>query len=405
LKVVAWHRAISGVKKPSHRELNICDLNFYSLNFIKKTAIMRNSSKWLLLIVLLIVVCGSIITAGILIWGKAQRTGGVPLDQEKEEILQRKFEEDPNSIFIFDSDTSYRLKPSFKGLRHNSSHLPHITNSRGILGGEEINPDPAVRKILFLGDSVAYGEHVPYEDIFISRMSQQAGENYQLLNSGCPGWSTHQELAAYRKYFSDLPIDTVVIVFALNDLLRFEWVWRDDNSFQMSAELQGLGGLAHSKLTAGALKEIRGRFWNTPELRPLANLNNTCLNSYLLPKWVNWYNLIQPEISKLMEEKRLIIVAVPARPQLEALNLGGDSDTVLFPQHQLEQFCSVNGIEYVNLTRAFKNEHEEYESSLFLHGGHGILHFSSEGHQRVAEYLWPVMEETMVDKKSGPHKR
>ena len=352
---------------------------------------MRNRSKWLLLIVLLILVGGSIITAGILIWDKSQRAVGVPLENEKVDILKRRLEEDPKSIFIFDSDTSYRLKPSFKGLRHDSKTLPHATNSLGILGGEEINPDPSVRKILFLGDSVAYGEHVPYEDVFISQMAQQAGENYQLLNAGCPGWSTHQELAAYRKYFSDLPIDTVVIVFALNDLLRFEWVWRNDNSFQMSAELQGLGGLAHSKLTARDLREVRGRFWNTPELRPLANLNNTCFNSYLLTKWVDWCNLIQPQISQIAEEKWLIIVAVPARPQLEALNRGGDSDAILIPQHHLEKFCSSNSIKYVNLTEAFKNADGAYDSSLFLHGGHGILHLSPEGHRRVAEYLYPII--------------
>jgi len=152
-----------------------------------------------------------------------------------------------------------------------------------------------------------------------------------------------------------------------------------------------LGGLAHSKLTARDLREVRGRFWNTPELRPLANLNNTCFNSYLPSKWVEWANLIQPQISQIAEEKWLIIVAVPARPQLEALNRGGDSDAILIPQHHLEKFCSSNSIKYVNLTEAFKNADGAYDSSLFLHGGHGILHLSSEGHRRVAEYLYPII--------------
>ncbi len=366
---------------------------------------MKNSTKWLLLILLIVLVGGGIIATGILIWDKSQRAVGVPLEKEQEEILQRQLEEDPKSIFIFDSDTSYRLKPFFKGLRHDSKTLPHATNSLGILGGEEINPDPSVRKIIFLGDSVAYGEHVPYEDVFISRMAEQAGETRQLLNAGCPGWSTHQELVAYRKYFSALPIDTVVIIFTLNDLLRFEWVWRDDNSFQMSAELQGLGGLAHSKLTARDLREVRGRFWNTLELRPLANLNNTCLNSYLLPKWVDWCNLVQPIISEILDGKRLIMVAVPARPQLEALNLGGNSDTVLLPQRQLEQFCAENNIEYVNLVEAFRrDEVGDYNSGFFLHGRDGNLHFSSEGHQRVAEYLWPIIKETMMNEIQGQRK-
>ena len=352
---------------------------------------MKDRSKWFFLIILVVLVGGGIITAGILIWERAQRTGGVSLDKDKEDILKRRLEEDPNSIFIFDSFASYRLKPSFKGLRHDSNTLPHSTNSLGILGEEEINPDPSVRKILFLGDSVTYGEHVPYEDVFISRMAAPAGDGYQLLNAGCPGWSTHQELESYRQHFSNLPIDTVVIIFTLNDLLRFEWVWRNDNSFQMSAELRGLGGLANSKLTSRALKEVRDRFWNTPELRPLANLNNTCLNSYLPAKWVDWCNRIQPIINEIAEKKHLIMVAVPARPQLEALNLGGDPDTVLLPQRQLELFCSGNGIKYVNIVEAFKKEGGGYETNLFLHEEYGILHFSSEGHDRVAEYLSPII--------------
>lgn len=352
---------------------------------------MNKRSKWFVLLILLLLIGGVITTVGVMIWERSRKTGGITLDKEREEILKRRLEEDPKSIFIFDSSTSYRLKPSFQGLRHDSNSLSHVTNSRGILGEEEINPDPSVRKILFLGDSVAYGEHVPYEDIFISRMAEQAGDGYQLLNAGCPGWSTHQELEAYRQYFSDLPVDTVVIIFALNDLLRFEWVWRDDNSFQMSAELRGLGGMAHSKLTARALREARGRFWNTPELRPLANLNNTCLNSYLPVKWVDWCNRILPMIKEIAEKKRLIMVAAPARPQLEALNLGGDPDTVLLPQHRLQQFCFENGIEYVTLVEAFKEESGDYGLGFFLHGGLGILHFSSEGHQLVAEYLYHII--------------
>ncbi|MEA1928197.1 MAG: SGNH/GDSL hydrolase family protein [Candidatus Auribacterota bacterium] len=352
---------------------------------------MKSGTKWFVLFLLLILVGGGIITSGLLIWNRSQKEKGIPLDREKTAQLKKQLDENLRSIFIFDPDTSYRLKPSFQGLRHNSSSLPHSTNSRGILGGEEINPDPSVRKILFLGDSVTYGEEVPYEDVFVSRMAVEAGDSFQLLNAGCPGWSTHQELTAYRKYFADLPIDTVVIVFALNDLLRFEWVWRDDNSFQMSAELRGLGGLAHSKLTARALKKIRGRFWNNLELRPLANLNNTCLNSYLLPKWIEWLNRIQPAISEIVENKHLIIVAVPARPQLETLNLGGDPDTVLLPQRQLEKFCSENGIEYVNLVEAFKEESGGYEIDFFLRGGVGLLHLSPDGHERVAGFLFPII--------------
>lgn len=352
---------------------------------------MKENTKWGLLIVLLFTACAIIITTGIFIWNRSQGKIGIPLNREKEEILRKRLEEDPKSIFIFDPHTSYRLKPSFTGLRHDSTSLPHVTNSLGILGKNEINPDPTVKKFIFLGDSVAYGEHIAYEDVFVNRMADMVENDHQLLNSGCPGWSTHQELAAFQNYFSHLPIDTVVIIFTLNDLLRFEWVWRDENSFQMSAELRGLGGLTHSKLTAGDLRSVRSRFWKNPKLRPLAELNNTCLSSYLPEKWAEWCNLVQPDITKVAKQKRLIIAAVPARPQLLALNQGGDPDVVLFPQHQLQLFCSENGIQYVNLIEAFKKGDNKYASDLFLHEGRGTLHLSPAGHQRVAEYLLPII--------------
>ena len=352
---------------------------------------MRDSVKWLFLIGLVVLIGALILPAGVKVWRKAQDRAGRDITEEDREELKKRLDQDPRSIFIFDPDISYRLKPSFRGLRHDSDTLPHVTNSLGILGEEEINPDPSVRKILFLGDSVAYGEHVPYEDVFISRMAEQVGDSCQLLNAGCPGWSTHQELAAYRQHFSDLPVDTVVIIFTLNDLLRFEWVWRNGNSFQMSEELQGLGGLAHSKLTGRSLRKIRDRFWNRPGLRPLTNLNNTCLNAYLPKRWVDWCNQIQPAIRKINEKKRLIFVIVPARPQLEALNLGADPATVLFPQRQLEHFCSENGIEYIDLLGAFFLETGGYDTGLFIHGGYGLLHLSPEGHNRVAEYLLPLI--------------
>ena len=352
---------------------------------------MKTHIKWLFLILLVILIGGSIIGAGVLIWEKSQRSGGIPLDKDKVKKLQKSLEENPKSIFIFDPDTSYRLKPSFRGLRHDSNTLPHTTNSLGILGKEEVNPDPSVQKILFLGDSVAYGEHVPYEEIFISRLQELVGPAYQLLNAGCPGWSTHQELAAYRRYYSELDVEKVVLIFTLNDLLRFEWVWRNDNSFQMSEELRGLGGLAHSKLTGRSLRKIRDRFWNSPGLRPLTNLNNTCLNAYLPNQWVDWCNQIQPAIRKITEKKCLIFVIVPARPQLEALNLGSDPATVLFPQRKLQYFCSENGIECIDLLGAFSLETGSYDTSIFIHGGYGLLHLSPEGHNRVAEYLLPII--------------
>ncbi len=360
---------------------------------------MTERTKWLFLLILIALIGGGIVLAGWMFWERSQRATGIPLDTEKTKELRDQLDHNPKSIFIFDPQTSYRLKPSFRGLRHDSPTLPHVTNSRGILGELEVNPDPKVRKIIFLGDSVAYGEYVPLEEVFVSRMAAAAGPTYQLLNAGCPGWSTHQELLAYRLYFADLPIDTVVIVFTLNDLLDFEWVWRDDSSFQMSAELRGLGGLVHSNLTARTIRELRNLFWNRPELQPLANLNNTCLNAFLPGRWADYREKIRPAIQEFAGKKRVMMVIVPARPQLAALNRGADPGTVLFPQKQMENFCAESGVECVDLLPAFAAGEGKYDTGLFLQDvTRGLLHLSAAGHERVAEFLWPLIEDQMIKK-------
>jgi len=357
---------------------------------------MKLTAKWGILIGAVLITAGAVFFAGWRIWQKTIRTQGRPLDAAQREELKRKLDDNPKSIFIYDPITSYRLKPNFRGLRHDSEALPHVTNSSGILGEEEVNPDPGVTGILFLGDSVAYGEHVSHPETFISRMGEMSGPGFQLLNAGCPGWSTHQELLAYRNYFSRLPIDAVAIVFALNDLLRFEWVWRDGESFRMSAELRGLGGLAHSRFTSSALKKIRERFWERPELKPLAGLNNTCLNAYLPESWEEFFRRNGPALKKIASEKILLFISVPARPQLEALNAGGDADVVLFPQRQLEEFCRKNRIVYIDSLEAFEKEGGGYDTSLFFGGGIGLLHLSPRGHEAAADFLWPRIESSVI---------
>lgn len=353
---------------------------------------MTPRTKWACLLLLIVFIGGGIALAGWMIWKRSRQAAGIPLDQEKIKTLRRRLDENPRSIFIYHPRISYRLKPSFRGLRHDSPTLPHVTNSRGILGEDEVNPGPRVRKILFLGDSVAYGEHVPYEEVFVSRMAAAAGPDYQILNAGCPGWSTHQELDFFQTYLSDLPIDTVVIVFTINDLLRFEWVWRDEQSFQMSAELRGLGGMVHSRLTARELKDLRDNFSARTDLQPLAELNNTCLSSYLPGRWFAYRADIEPALRELAGERKVIIAAIPARPQLESLNRGGDPDTVLFPQRRLEEITAELQVGFLDLREAFRTEKGLYDTALFLAGQPGMLHLSPEGHRRLTEWLWPEIK-------------
>ncbi len=352
----------------------------------------RKIPNRLLVFLMVALIGGGIILGGRLIRDRVRKASGVPLDEEREEELRGKLDYNPRSIFLYDPVISYRLKPGFRGIRHDSPTDLHLTNSRGLLGEEELNPDTRVSKVLFLGDSVAYGSHVAFAEIFITRMGEAAGASHQLLNAGCPGWSTHQELEFFRRHLSALPIDNVVIVFSLNDLLRFEWVWRDEQSFQMSAELQGLGGLVQSRLTDLRLGNLRDGFGRDPGLQPLAGLNNTCLAAYLPGAWERYREDVGPALRNLAEEKIVVLAPVPARFQLEALNRGGDPETVLHPQRRLEDLARELGTGYLDLLPAFRTEDGGYDARLFLDD----LHLSPEGHRRLAEWLWPELRKALL---------
>ncbi len=355
----------------------------------------RKYPRWLLIGLLAGLAGGALLLGGRLIRDRIQRAGGVPLDDRRREELREKLDYNPRSIFIYDPRISYRLKPRFRGIRHDSPGHLHLTDSRGILGGEEVDPDTAVGRILLLGDSVAYGSHVPFEEIFITRMDRDAGGAGRFLNASCPGWSTHQELGFYQDHLADLPLNLVVIVFTINDLLRFEWVWRDDQSFQMSAETRGLGGLAESRRTDWELGLLRNRFRSNPALQPLADLNNTCLHAYLDRSWSRFREDVEPALRALAEKRAVILAPVPARPQLESLNRGGDPEPVLFPQRKLEELAREWGIEYLDLLPAFQAADGSYDENLFLAGERGTLHLSAEGHRRLADWLQPRLLERM----------
>ncbi len=344
-----------------------------------------------MLIGLTVVIAAAIALAGWRIWRKFAQRGGERLTENRVPELKKRLDENPKSIFMFDAFTSYRLKPSFRGLRHDSDSDPHAANSLGILGEAEVNPDPAVAKILVLGDSVAYGSYLPYPATFVPLMQARAGAGVQFLNAACPGWSTHQELTAYHRYYSGLPLRAVVVVFCLNDLLRFEWVWRSETSFQMSAELRDLGGLVHTALADLSLRQVHEEFAGNPHLSPLAELNNTCLNSWLPETWKRFRETSTPLFKNNAGRAVFLLAAVPARAQIESLGRGADPAVVLYPQERIKEICAQAGWEYIDLLPAFRTESGGYDGQAFLPGEPGMLHLSAHGQRLIADFLWPKL--------------
>jgi hypothetical protein len=90
------------------------------------------------------------------------------------------------------------------------------------LRGPEIAPRPpsGSRRVLVLGDSVAFGWGLDEAESFPAQLEGQLrarGVAAEVLNAGVPGYSTASEAALHRELAPELAPDAVVLAVSLND--------------------------------------------------------------------------------------------------------------------------------------------------------------------------------------------
>lgn len=95
-------------------------------------------------------------------------------------------------------------------------------NSKGLRGPETDYAKPAnVKRILFVGDSFTLGYTVEDRDLFLRVLEtdlRKNGHAVEVLNGGCEGWSTDQELAWLQDEGIKYRPDYVVLAPYLNDV-------------------------------------------------------------------------------------------------------------------------------------------------------------------------------------------
>jgi hypothetical protein len=95
------------------------------------------------------------------------------------------------------------------------------TNSLGYRN-PEIGEKRGLR-VLFLGDSVAFGDFLPEEETFVRLVESKAraeGENWEVINAAVGAVSLENELAILKETGIGLEPDVVVLGFYLNDFLE-----------------------------------------------------------------------------------------------------------------------------------------------------------------------------------------
>jgi lysophospholipase L1-like esterase len=123
-------------------------------------------------------------------------------------------------IRVEDAVLNYRLRP------HSITSVGSVTyqlNKSGFRDGERMQQkEKGASRILVIGDSVAYGYKVKYEEIFSRRLEallreRPASKKVEVITLAMPGLNTKQESALLVKEGSLYEPDLIILPFVLND--------------------------------------------------------------------------------------------------------------------------------------------------------------------------------------------
>ncbi len=294
------------------------------------------------------------------------------------------WDNNPQSIFKYDSDISYMLKPNIIGPRYKNTNYIHRTNSRSLLGAEEITTNPDTKKILFLGDSVTYGENLDYKQTFVPLLQKQAGKQFQFSNGSCPAWSTKQEIKFYEKYLSDIKWDAIVLVFFPNDLVNYQLINRKSDNDVSIDNISSKDYFTY----APQLMYLKQKFSQNSKTKILSEEMD-----YILMAWVdsafNKYlsQTLLPFVKKYRDIP-LIIVAVPSYLQIYMrTTLDTPQNIAYFPQNKLKTFCEEQNVPFIDCAKSLENILIK-STKLYIDS----QHLSVTGHKVTAYYLWPNLK-------------
>lgn len=133
--------------------------------------------------------------------------------------------ENLDSVIRFDEVLGWSLEPrsSLRSVDNEEGIDYRIrTNSLGMREREvKREKKPGTKRILIIGDSIAFGTGVDAEWRFSGFLSRALGDDVEVINAGVCGWGTDQELLYYEKTGRDLDPDVVILAFTMaNDVLN-----------------------------------------------------------------------------------------------------------------------------------------------------------------------------------------
>jgi lysophospholipase L1-like esterase len=290
----------------------------------------------------------------------------------------------------------YRLNPATEGV-----------NRLGIRHGP-LAPAPAsgTFRLVVLGDSVAFDPD-GFVTLLAERLASAEGGAVEVVNASIPGYTTHQERLLFERDLAPLAPDVVLLQYCVNDNHRFlhrlepggHWIivpgaTGDATSASwLPAWLEGsyiVKRIRWRQEAAARAEETRDDpfpWRETPEFG----------NAWREETWTDE----AAEISALKRATdaagaRLLVVAVPYEPQLDARALSRDRDYTLLPQRELASIAARLDVPLLDLHAPFLAAASR-EPPLYRDG----LHLTPRGHALAAEALLAFLRETGALEEEG----
>lgn len=330
------------------------------------------------------------------------------------EILLRAFFSPPSSgpaLSLIDREAPYvfSLNPEHSEI-----------SSQGFRDLEVKIPKPSgVKRILVLGDSLAYGLFVPRQQTFsrlLERFFQEKDEPVDVVNTGVNGYTTYNEVRFFESEGVRYEPDIVVLAFCFNDIVNPVLHWGEEGEYfkdlapaafprydehisRIKPQIYAPKSAALKLLERSHLFNFLRVRWNLWQLHPLRSVKQDgrrwpvyvadedpvslrVLENPESPESVWLYGLLK-ELKASVEAAgaKLYVVFFPLSYQFEP-------GYPFFPQKVLMDFCGKEGLLCLDPFEALKAEGGK---KLYLgrHRYHprDVWHLSLKGHEVIARFL------------------
>jgi len=251
-------------------------------------------------------------------------------------------------------------------------------------------------KILFLGDSVTWGEGIEYERTYSSVVESTLAEtnlSVRIVNWGVSGYNTLQYLSNLENNALQINPDIIILGYYINDIER-RGTQNFPNIIRFFLRHYHFGTFLIGRI-ATALENRGGLI---PDYLPQSNVNDliieqSCsgyvkriIDSY---KTIAWENTKEDMLSIAerckYEDIKFGVVIFPDETQVEGIC----PET---PQEMLSGGLSKNGIPFLDLIKIFKKHSSE--TKLYLEDDH--IHLNFIGHEvagvSIAQWIFSEPE-------------